>query len=64
MTGFAKSKAGGVGPAETSGKIKQMDIVVGCNGVDLTELTFNECMSVIRQARPPTLFFFCLSKIK
>jgi hypothetical protein len=29
VTGFAKSKAGNSGPAETSGKIKQMDIVGG-----------------------------------
>ena len=35
-----------------------MDIIVGCNGVDLTELTFNECMAVIRQADwPKTLHF-------
>ena len=35
-----------------------MDIIVGCNGVDLTELTFNECMSVIRHADwPKTLHF-------
>jgi len=31
---------------------------VGCNGVDLTELTFNECMSVIKHADwPKTLHF-------
>jgi hypothetical protein len=31
---------------------------VGCNGIDLTELTFNECMSVIRHADwPKTLHF-------
>lgn len=29
VTGFAKSKSGASGPAETSGKIKQMDIVGG-----------------------------------
>ena len=58
VTGFAKSKTGEKGPAELSGKIKAMDIVVGCNGVDLTELTFNECMSVIRHADwPKTLHF-------
>ena len=35
-----------------------MHTSVGCNGVDLTELTFNECMAVIRQADwPKTLHF-------
>jgi hypothetical protein len=58
VTGFAKGKNGEIGPAEQAGNIKPMDIVVGCNGIDLTELTFNECMSVIRHADwPKTLHF-------
>ena len=58
VTGFAKSKDGSPGPAQACEKIKAMDIIVGCNGVDLTELTFNECMSVIRHADwPKTLHF-------
>jgi hypothetical protein len=58
VTGFAKSKTGEKGPAEVGGVVKAMDIIVGCNGVDLTELTFNECMSVIRHADwPKTLHF-------
>jgi len=58
VTGFTTSKTGEKGPAEVGGKIKGMDIIVGCNGVDLTELTFNECLSVIRHADwPKTLHF-------
>mmetsp|Transcript_28858 Transcript_28858/g.84244 ORF Transcript_28858/g.84244 Transcript_28858/m.84244 type:complete len:855 (-) Transcript_28858:321-2885(-) len=58
VTGFAKNEFGNPGPAERGGLITPMDIIIGCNGVDLTELNFNECMAVIRQAEwPKTLHF-------
>lgn len=53
VTGFAKSKSGASGPAETSGKIKQMDIVGGfiCPG-----MFFSFFMKSIRDMLlPPTV---------
>ena len=60
VTGFARSDENPLvqGPAEAKGTIKAMDIIVGCNGVDISNMTFEEGLSVIRDAVwPKTLHF-------
>ena len=60
VTGFHRNQDNPLvqGPAEAKGTINAMDIIVGCNGIDLTGMTFGEGVSVIRDADwPKTLHF-------
>lgn len=58
VSSFELDSEGKAGRSELSGVIAKDDYVVGVNGVDLTNSTFNEAFDIIKQATwPKTLHF-------
>jgi len=58
VTGFVKRPDGTIGQAESSGKIKEDDYLIGVNDVNLETMTFFDSVAEIGQAEwPMTLHF-------